>query len=60
MKRKKPTAVKRRSWRINHPEQGRISRLGQSANFDKTAEAAAVAEFDLAAEQRRGLVVQEH
>jgi hypothetical protein len=56
--RQKSTAAKLRSWRVSI-----IRKRGQylgtvEAPTEKAAEAAAIAEFDLADEQRRRLVVQ--
>jgi hypothetical protein len=57
---KKPTAAKLRNWRVSILRQ-RLQYLGTvEARDEKTAAAAAVAEFNLSDEQRRRLVVQEH
>jgi hypothetical protein len=57
--RRRPVAAKLRSWRVSI-----IRKRGQylgtvEAPTEKAAEAAAVAEFDLSDEQRRGLVAHE-
>jgi restriction endonuclease Mrr len=56
---RKPTAAKLRSWRVSILRE-RLRYLGTvDARDEKTAAAAAVAEFNLSDEQRRRLVVQE-
>jgi hypothetical protein len=55
----RPTAAKLRSWRVSILRE-RLRYLGTvDARDEKTAAAAAVAEFNLSDEQRRRLVVQE-
>jgi hypothetical protein len=56
---RKPTAAKLRSWRVSILRE-RLRYLGTvDARDEKTAAAAAVAEFNLSDEQHRRLVVQE-
>lgn len=55
---RKPTATKLRSWRVLILRE-RMQYLGTvEAPNEKTAKAAAVAEFNLTDEQRRRLIVQ--
>jgi hypothetical protein len=56
--RKKHTAAKLRSWRVSIRKRGQYLGSVEAPN-EKAAEAAAVAEFDLNAEQRQRLVVSE-
>ena len=56
---KKPTAAKLRNWRVSIMR-SRARYLGTvEARDERTAEAAAVEQFDLSEEQRRRLAVRE-